>query len=154
MDLLKLLGLSLILTLTSWTAFGIDKVIYGEDGRKDLFEVDDYDKLEAARSVAGMFKSSAISRYGNNYSIRSYKLSDNKVCKTEKFSEQPIGSLCTGFLVADDILVTAGHCIKNQNDCRSHKFVFDYAYIDGVKKFKNIPRSNIFKCKEIIATKG
>ena len=48
------------------------------------------------------------------------------VCDTEKFSKQPTCGKCTGFVVGDDIIMTAGHCVRDDKDAQSLRFVFDY----------------------------
>ncbi|RYZ63980.1 MAG: serine protease, partial [Proteobacteria bacterium] len=90
----------------------------------------------------------------------------SKLCKNERFSNQPsIDYGCTGFLVAPDLLVTAGHCVyavntpnkervregKDGDGCRTFKWVFDYAESSkGQTQVSQIPKSRLFHCKELI----
>ena len=48
-----------------------------------------------------------------------------KLCKNEKFLNQPSGANCTGFLIAEDKLLTAGHCVSFDSDCEEFYWVFD-----------------------------
>lgn len=58
---------------------------------------------------------------------------------------------CSGFLVAPDIIATAGHCIKTTKDCQNTSVIFDLAYKKGEYKLPQIIASeNIYSCKEII----
>jgi hypothetical protein len=38
------------------------------------------------------------------------------VCKDEKFAEQLSPARCSGFLINEDTLVTAGHCMSSPSD--------------------------------------
>src|SRR5690606_18271087 len=51
-----------------------------------------------------------------------------RVCSDEKFVRQQTGAKCTGFLIAPDIMVTAGHCISHESECQDFQWAFDYKY--------------------------
>lgn len=74
-----------------------------------------------------------------------------RVCADESFASNPALSLCSGFLVGPNLLVTAGHCIKNENDCANARFVFDYkndlTVGGGTAYF--LPE-NVYGCQKII----
>lgn len=70
------------------------------------------------------------------------------VCEKERFSNQVTLPRCSGFLVAEDILVTAGHCVTSMSDCTNFRWVFDYTA--GTSKIK---KSDVYKCKEVIGRK-
>ncbi len=68
------------------------------------------------------------------------------VCQSERFADQPVLANCTGFLIADDVLVTAGHCIENVYQCRNFSWVFGFKHnTDKIKK------SDVYRCKEILS---
>lgn len=72
------------------------------------------------------------------------------LCKSERFHDQPVRAFCTGFLVAGDIMATAGHCI-NQKSCANTRFVFDFAVKEpGVMPAGLGPESNIYSCAGVI----
>lgn len=146
----------IVIFLISFNCYSIDKVIYGEDNRKDLYEVQNPNFLEYAKSTMAMIPKNLV-RFMPNQEVLiegNTLATESKLCSNEKFVEQPTSALCSGFLVADDVLVTAGHCITNQKDCLDHFWVFDYAYNDAgqlyQKKFKS-HEQNVFQCKEIIS---
>jgi len=68
------------------------------------------------------------------------------ICPDERFVEQPILPDCTGFLISEDLLVTAGHCVETAYQCSSFRWVFGYE--KGVEKIK---RSDVYNCAEIIS---
>lgn len=73
-----------------------------------------------------------------------------------KFRDQPTAGFCTGFLIAPDILVTAGHCITNQEDLQNTVWIFDYTSDVSYNKsggYITIPESNQYYGVEILDTK-
>src|SRR5690606_25377246 len=47
-------------------------------------------------------------------------------CSSERFTEQPNPGMCSGFLIAPDLIATAGHCVTLDNFCEEYEWVFDY----------------------------
>lgn len=146
------------------------KVIYGEDDRVEPYTVTDTKLLEVSKAVAAMIPATLISMKSNpparattrwgrgtptpptprtDVTISAPTLSERNICASERFSNQITAANCSGFLVAEDILVTAGHCIENQSDCDSNRWVFGYEVTqDG--KLANITANDVYECKEII----
>jgi hypothetical protein len=130
------------------------KVIYGKDDRLDLVDVTDALHYDLAASTAAMMPASALKKNKNNdYDVVAGTLEDFGICKSEKFSDQPTAAYCSGFLVGEDLLVTAGHCIKNSSDCRKYKWVFDYNISDASGKVGPIAEESIYSCKSIVERK-
>jgi hypothetical protein len=139
-------------------------IIFGLDDRADVAQSARADKL--SRSVAMMQGMDFFlpQTPGNKFSLDFILASDSNnvgLCTTEKFSNQPLGYVnCTGFLVGEDILVTAGHCttfkmeiLENANPplCSTFKWIFDFkAKLDGSVDIANIPADNVYECKRII----
>lgn len=83
-----------------------------------------------------------------------------QLCPSERFSEDPaLAYACTGFLVAPDLLVTAGHCATNVGEtvneekmyCEAYSWLFDYRKdSSGRVQTENIPQDNLYRCKKII----
>lgn len=139
----------------------VDKinVVYGTDNRKDYFQSSaTFKKL--AHSTAGMV---ALARFTkgrdqHHLDLISPLSLENKsnVCPNEKFAQQLTAPRCSGFLVAPDLLMTAGHCIlKNataEQSCRDYAWVFDYHMKSaGHNPSKDIPLTAIFTCKEVLS---
>ena len=121
------------------------KVVYGDDDRKDLYEVeasrdlrrrlgmstDSMDRmLENARSVCCIQKTEKLLQIPNT-TTSLVVTSKYNVCASERFSGQPVGAFCTGFIVDTDIIATAGHCITNDADAKNSVFVFDFRVPSG-----------------------
>ena len=130
-----------------------DKVIYGNDDRQDVYQVFDQLMVEVSRSTAARISPSNLKRRSNLlYQIVGSKLYRERICRNERFSTQLAVADCSGFLVGEDLLMTAGHCMEDVGDCRRFRWVFDYKvnpYSDTIE----VAESAVFKCKEILATK-
>jgi V8-like Glu-specific endopeptidase len=75
-------------------------------------------------------------------------------CATENFSNQPIVSSCSAFLIGPDLLMTAGHCIKDSNDCKENAWVLDYDdALDFIAPASNITftKEKTYQCKELLS---
>ena len=141
--------LTLVLLLTATVSQARNKVIYGKDDRKDLHEVQKALYLDLASSTAAMIERDRISTDGSDVTINSSTLESRGICKSERFSQQSTAAMCSGFLVGEDLLVTAGHCIRSKSDCRSYKWVFGYAH-DEAGKGITMTSDDVYGCSEII----
>lgn len=149
-----LMGLVLVPVRGSGEIF--PEVIYGEDNRKDLYELGfgKHQLKQWARSTAIISSQSKVkdsSLFGFKKLVTKTLESAQNVCSDEPFAEQPIGGWCTGFLVKDDILVTAGHCIQSESRCATAAIIFDYGYAEGSEQLNYAKEENIYSCKKIIA---
>jgi V8-like Glu-specific endopeptidase len=149
---LRKIYLTLVLSVSMLSAFASDKVIYGEDDRLDLFEVVDNLHLELAKSTAAMIEGSELTKVGENFQIAGQTLAGRGMCRTERFANQVTTAMCSGFLVAPDILVTAGHCVRTASDCARYKWVFDYGIHESTSTARSVPVSSVYSCKTVINT--
>lgn len=146
---LGLIGASLI----SFNTQAGQKVVYGDDNRVDVFASSNSMFVELSKSTAAMISGSSIKKTANGeFSISGRSLSSRGMCKTERFALQKSAANCSGFLVGENLLVTAGHCIKSQSSCNSYKWVFDYK-VEFENQFDfNVPANSVYSCKRIIKT--
>ena len=143
---------SLVLASVSLTAQANEKVIYGNDDRLDPHETTNNLHLEISRSTAAMIGGSALRVDSNGeYQVSGSSLQSRGMCASERFAKQPTAARCSGFFVGEDLLVTAGHCVKSARDCSSYKWVFDYK-IDPNKDSITVAKSAVYSCKKIIKT--
>lgn len=143
------------LTLTSLSAFAgkapiTTKVIYGQDDRMDVYESSDSLMKELALSTAAQIMDRNLVADGDTITIKAETLEESGICKSERFSQQVAAGNCSGFLVAPDKLVTAGHCINSEFDCSNHSWVFDYANTTEEKSEFKMNKSQVYKCTKII----
>ena len=82
------------------------------------------------------------------------------VCTDQPFAMQPVSPVtCTGFLIAPDLLLTAGHCAVHFGEtadeatpfCTSFHWLFDYqADAAGKVQTKEVASSRFVPCKKIL----
>ncbi len=123
------------------------KVIYGEDDRLDLYEVEDQILLSLADSTLGVISNSSLTDMGSFYKITE---ESPGFCSSEPYSDQLTGPWCSGFLVGPDLVVTAGHCVRSSR-CSSVSFIFGYAKKESALDDTSIiEKSEVYKCQEVI----
>jgi len=125
------------------------KVVYGEDNRVEVSEFPDARFREFALSVAGKVRSMKLYTDRNNPDVFDFpKITagqDMNLCNDQRFINQYTLPVCSGFLVAPDVLVTAGHCVESDFDCQTSSWVFDF--LPGIQ---SIAKKNVYRCKEVI----
>ncbi len=149
---------ALLVSTVSFADSDSIRVIYGKDNRRDVYNVYDNQLRSFAKATAGMVENYALqSNYNSTYRMSNTdSLADShNLCSTEKFASQPTLARCTGFLIDDDVLVTAGHCYEgNQwgpSACASFSWVFDLKMENSTRiNTKKIPSNNIYRCKKVI----
>lgn len=130
----------------------IDKVIYGVDDRKDIFESNNCLHKQLANSTAAMISDSAlVTQDDGMVLINSTTLEQDGICSDARFAKQTAGANCSGFLVGEDYLVTAGHCIQDMDDCERYSWVFGYANEKEEKLTQIVPKTEVYKCNKIIS---
>ena len=141
-----------LLLLLSLSAYATQKGIYGEDNRLEVYQVEDKSLVEASHSTASM-----ISKYKLGTSDEGIIITDSRtlrqkrfVCEDEPFAKQMAPIDCSGFLVAPDIIVTAGHCMASKNSCKDNVWVFDYHADENGEAQVVLDKNNIYGCKELI----
>lgn len=126
------------------------QVVYGEDNRKDLYEIQDPKLLSIARSTSAIFSLTRLKKTGTVFEITSSSFKNEfNMCAHEPYSEQQAGAQCSAFLVGTQLMATAGHCIK-ESDCRSLAFVFDYAYLTPTSQPQYVSSEQVYYCSQVL----
>lgn len=146
----------LLLALLSFAvaAQADERVIYGDDNRIEIHKATAYWQKKADSTVA-LFSKSDLSDNGNqtlkvggdNYG-ESYNL-----CEDEPFREQQSAGFCSGSLVAPNLIMTAGHCVRSQSACEKVNFVFGFGYARTNTDLASVPALNVYSCKTLVARK-
>lgn len=128
------------------------KVIYGKDDRLDYYQIRDPKVLANADATGGLWKSwDVMEKEDGTFDLITRRFSDSyNLHSSERFRNQPLGAFCTVFLVAPDIVVSAGHC-ASVRDYRAMSVVFGYNMIGRSTPRVNVPANNVYKIKEVIS---
>ncbi len=128
-------------------------VIYGADDRRDLYEIRDPAIVAVARSTVALVRSHKITETVDGKLKLGGQIwgEEDNLCKSERFFQQRSSAFCSGFLVAPDVIVTAGHCIRTANDCASIKFVFDFALKNASELNDEVSPSSVYGCSALLA---
>ncbi|MBL6991078.1 MAG: trypsin-like peptidase domain-containing protein [Bacteriovoracaceae bacterium] len=142
--------LFVVISLWAHQALSFNKVIYGVDNRQDIYQLDRADFKDWSNSTAALVHNLRIRPKENGYLMKGKPLQKYGYCSDERFVTQPTPVSCTGFLVGEDLLVTAGHCILAVDDCRIYKWVFGYKMKDAQNIDNHILDENVYRCVEVI----
>lgn len=134
---------------------GRQKVVYGVDDRKDLYEITRKTVLKAADAVCALVKAKDLSPLPNGgWRLRTMSYQQNyKLCSSEPFVEQPLGCFCSGFLVGTNLLATAGHCVENTADLAGIRFVFGFRMKDGTQARTEFTSEDVYQGIEVVGRK-
>ncbi|MHA2152393.1 MAG: trypsin-like serine peptidase, partial [Candidatus Thorarchaeota archaeon] len=142
------------------------KVVYGPDNRVEVCDAS-YKIQALAQSVCGIFYEEDVTDNsdGKTHTLSTIRYGDTvheisagrryPLCPGEEFEDQPVGPVGTAFLVAEDILATAGHIINGQEDPRllfsKLRFVFNYAIKSGSSIDLIVSNDDVFEAESMIA---
>jgi Trypsin-like peptidase domain len=127
------------------------KVLYGTDNRVDVFQLPAGGNLDDVDSVVALFRALNVTDNGNGTSTLQTQNfgAANNLCAGERFRDQPTGAFCSGFLVAPDIIATAGHCV-NAGNVTNVRFVFGFRMRDATIAETIINNAEIYRGVAII----
>lgn len=130
-------------------------IIYGQDDRREVFDhPNETLRALAQSSVVALIPKDRVVRSSNGeYGIQTLLLKDAlRVCEDERFAREPTSADCSGVLIDDDLVLTAGHCFSQQRTCENFAFVFDYYYrADG--QLEPISFGDIYGCRRVVDRK-
>lgn len=146
----KLLALAVLLASPAFAQIE-PEVIYGDDDRVDLHQVQSGKVLELADSTVALFEASDVAIEGGKARLKTSHYGNGmSLCKEEPFWDQVNGAFCSGSLVAPDILMTAGHCVRSEAACQGTKFVFGFAYKTKGQNVSQVPASDVYSCAKLL----
>lgn len=145
-----------ILNLTLNQLQSNDKVIYGDDNRLHSFESpSDLYKMLARSTLAMIPKRSLEFKFqGLMATISGAPLDEEmRLCSEERFTGVVSAANCSAFLVGEDTIVTAGHCVRDLDECQSSYWVFDFRSDLALDPYTmNLSSDVVYECSEIISS--
>ena len=106
-------------------------IIYGADDRREVYEhpSGQLRALASSAVVALVPRSRFLQTKAGEFAIFTRPLEQAfDVCADERFATQPTAADCSGVLIDDDLVLTAGHCFASDQACADSAVVFDYFY--------------------------
>lgn len=128
-----------------------ERVIYGTDDRQELFRVTEAAVKRNADSVVSLWQETSVRNNGNGTSTlltRPFREQRN-LCSGERFADQPVGAFCSGFLVAPDMIATAGHCV-DESDFNRTLYIFGYRMASDTSAVTRLPNTEIYRGRQLV----
>ena len=136
------------------------KAVYGSDKRQDYFEVSDPFLKNLMDATALMVSSGSRQKLENEEVVLNTQVygQSNDLCQEERYWSQPAVIKhflffhypnCSAFLVAPDLMVTAGHCLIT-SFCSDTSFVFGYRMKSETEVRLYFPADDVYPCKEVV----
>lgn len=133
--------------------------IWGADDRIERYEIQTDALREAAFRAGALIQTSELELDAEHqtYSVPNVSTfaEAQNLCEGERFADQPVPAYCSGTLIAEDLVLTAGHCVA-AIPCSDTSFVFDVAYDEPTLlpelAARDIPAAKVFRCAEVVAS--
>lgn len=128
-------------------------VVYGTDNRQNAYEVTDPAWAQRMRQSAVVLMNQSMLDVSNPAAVRVLGQTlgtARNLCPDQWFRDERVAGFCSGTLVGDDLVLTAGHCVTNKRECSSTRFVFGYV-MDSPTGLAPLTAADVFKCAAIVA---
>jgi V8-like Glu-specific endopeptidase len=151
-----------LLFLLAFTTFSMGRaqwsptsptVIYGTDDRKEFYQIKNT-TVRLQFNATGLMINDTEALIQDNSSLRLLPSTVEKtyhLCPNQVLGTQPALGHCSGILVAPNLYLTAGHCLYNEDECKTKLIVFDYKYSALSKYTESLSQKQYARCKRIIA---
>lgn len=127
-------------------------VVYGTDDRMDVYAHPDATLRARAQqaTVALMRPEDLDTGTPGSVAFKAASLrATYNLCPTERFLEDPAAAFCSGTLIDDDLVLTAGHCVTSAAACASTRLVFKFYRTSGTA-LEQVTPEDVFSCQSIV----
>jgi hypothetical protein len=131
---------------------GRSEVVYGTDNRQDVYAHPDATLRARAEqsTVAVMIPTALNTTNPDNITFTTPTLRARRnLCETERFLDDPTSGGCSGTLIDDDLVLTAGHCFATNQSCGSARIVFNY-YRTSADTLRTVTLADVFTCASVV----
>ncbi len=128
-------------------------VVYGKDDRLESYEINNVHVAELSRATVALVAPWRLVRQDDDYYNIKAETAGGAyaLCPTEKYFEQPSMAYCSGILVDEDLVLTAGHCMRwTPVTCWGVYFVFDYKLGRADEVPSEIRAQDVYRCSEVV----
>ena len=134
--------------------------IFGADDRYDLEDYHDSKIRILAKSTLAMIYGDLIEQNEDVVRIETLTYGERlHLCPETPFADQISAVSCSAFLVDKDVIMTAGHCLKDPEGllsplemCQAHRWVFDFTHDNESENgVVQLPTSSVYRCQTILA---
>ena len=134
------------------------EIIFGDDDRMEEYQVNNPSLLASGDATVILVPLSALTTNSDG----SYNLPDetfgqwyfdnygNSLCPDEPYIDQPAPGFCSGFLVAPDIIATAGHCAYCPCELSYMAVIFGFVMQDQETSSLVIPAHDVYFVQDVI----
>ncbi len=142
-----------LLFILNMQVHAYDKAVYGDDDRLDVREDMPAEQREWARASAALVLDRNLQLKDGRVHLNVPTLGQaQRLCPGERFLSQPVAATCSGFLVAPDLVVTAGHCLNpREAGCGPRSWVFDFALRRPDSRATSVEASSVYRCTKVLA---
>jgi|GEM_PF-1061554 len=127
-------------------------LIYGVDGRLDVLDHPDASlrKLALNSTPTMMRTTDVFTSNPGNISFNSHAYTDSPIslCPDQPFAFDPLVGQCSGTLIDDDLVLTAGHCIASV-PCSEQSWVFNFRKSPS-GTLATVTSDDVFTCAEVM----
>ncbi len=130
--------------------------VYGTDRRVDVYAETDTAYQAIAEQSAVVLVSAGIVDATDPAHVRlqaSTLGTDQVLCTGENFASDPDPGFCSGTLIDDDLVLTAGHCLAGNGvtpSCQGTQVVFGFYRTDPTT-LHTITADDVYTCTQIVA---
>lgn len=126
--------------------------LYGADDRRQPYEVTETVRSLVHSTAAIVRRAKLKSGANGGWELLAEGFGALfRLCQQERFFEEPAGASCSAFLVAPNMVASAGHCVEDERDCARSSLVFDYAYQNSWHpQFFRFQAGQVFSCVRVL----
>ncbi|MCP3139935.1 trypsin-like serine peptidase [Pyxidicoccus xibeiensis] len=128
-------------------------VVYGTDNRTDVYaHANATLRARAQQSTVALMNPSdfTVNPSSGAVTFNADTLqSAYNLCSSQRFLSDLTPAFCSGTLIDDDLVLTAGHCITSASACTGTRFVFNF-YRNGAGSMQPVTSQDIFSCQSIV----